>query len=83
MLPLVCRQFASGRAAGAVSDYSYSPILANSEIIWGDDTIDEMFDIGPDFFIPGSKMPMQVIAKPEDRADLIAFLRRATEPNGD
>ena len=68
-----------GRAAGAVPGYPYSPILTGSDIIWGDDTIDALFDLGPDHYIPGSKMPMQVIAAPDDRADLIAFLRQATQ----
>ena len=67
-----------GRRAGTVPGYSYSPTLDGSDIIWGDDTIDALFDLGPDHYIPGSKMPMQVIAGAQDRADLIAFLRDAT-----
>ena len=69
-----------GRRAGTLEGYSYSPALRGSDIIWDDDTIDALFDIGPDHFIPGSKMPMQVIAAPTDRADLVAFLRTATTP---
>ena len=61
-----------------VAGYAYSPTLDGSDIIWSDDTIDALFDLGPDHYIPGSKMPMQVIAKPSDRADLIAFLKQAT-----
>lgn len=67
-----------GRRAGTVDGYAYSQILDGSEIIWSDATIDALFDIGPDHYIPGSKMPMQVIAKPTDRADLIGFLKQAT-----
>lgn len=67
-----------GRRAGALPDYRYSPILDGSAIVWDDTTIDALFDQGPDHYIPGSKMPMQVIAQPQDRADLIAFLRTAT-----
>lgn len=67
-----------GRPAGAVAGYSYSPILSGSDIVWDDDTIDALFDQGPDHYIPGSKMPMQVIAGPNDRADLIEYLRIAT-----
>ena len=70
-----------GRKAGTVSDYSYSETLDGSDIIWSDDTIDALFDLGPDHYIPGSKMPMQRIAKPQDRTDLITFLRRATKGN--
>lgn len=67
-----------GRPAGTVPGYVYSDTLDGSDIIWSDDTIDALFDEGPDHYIPGSKMPMQVIAKSSDRADLIAFLKSAT-----
>ena len=70
-----------GRTAGAVPGYRYSDTLDGSAIIWDDETIDALFDIGPDHYIPGSKMPMQVIAKPGDRADLIAYLKEATTGN--
>lgn len=67
-----------GREAGSVDGYPYSPALADSDIVWTDETIDRLFSLGPDHYTPGSKMPMQRIASPEDRADLIAFLRRET-----
>ena len=44
----------------------------------GSETIDSLFDLGPDHYVPGSKMPMQRIANPEDRQDLIDFLAVAT-----
>ncbi|WP_418592396.1 c-type cytochrome [Ponticoccus sp. (in: a-proteobacteria)] len=67
-----------GRAAGTVPGYIYSPTLDGSDIVWTDQTIDALFDEGPDHYIPGSKMPMQVISGAQDRADLIAFLRSAS-----
>ncbi len=67
-----------GRRAGTFPGYSYSQTLDGSAIVWEADTIDALFDEGPDHYIPGSKMPMQVIARAQDRADLIAFLRDAT-----
>lgn len=67
-----------GRRAGTVPGYGYSPILQGSDIIWSEETIDALFDSGPDHYIPGSKMPMQVIQSPDDRADLIAFLKQAS-----
>lgn len=67
-----------GREAGTVPGYSYSTALRNSTIVWTEETIDRLFEIGPDNLTPGSKMPMQQIASPEDRADLIAYLRQAT-----
>lgn len=67
-----------GRRAGTVPGYAYSPILRGSEIVWSDDTIDQLFDLGPDHYIPGSKMPMQRITSAQDRLDLIAFLKSYT-----
>ncbi|MHA6262386.1 c-type cytochrome [Arenibacterium sp. CAU 1754] len=67
-----------GRPAGSVPDYHYSDILDGSDIVWDETSINALFDLGPDHYIPGSKMPMQRITDPDDRADLIAYLRRAT-----
>jgi cytochrome c len=67
-----------GRPAGSLPDYAYSDTVSNLGIDWSEDTIDQLFDLGPDHFIPGSKMPMQRIVKPEDRRDLIEFLKDNT-----
>lgn len=67
-----------GRRAGTVPGYRYSNILDGSDIIWTEETVNALFEEGPDHYIPGSKMPMQVITGPDDRAELIAFLRGAT-----
>ncbi|MDQ2088403.1 c-type cytochrome [Marimonas arenosa] len=68
-----------GREAGTLPGYRYSETLLAANIVWTEDTIDALFDQGPDHFIPRSKMPMQRITRAEDRDDLIAFLKRATE----
>jgi cytochrome c len=70
-----------GRAAGAVPGYPYSPVLRDAAITWDATSIDALFDAGPDHYIPGSRMPMQVIAAPQDRADLISWLKTATQPD--
>ncbi len=69
-----------GRRAGTVRDYSYSETLIGSDIIWSETTIDALFDEGPDHFIPGTKMPMQRITKPDDRRDLITYLKDVSAP---
>ncbi len=71
-----------GRSAGSLSDYRYSKTLAGSDIVWSEETIDRLFDLGPDHVVPGSKMPMQRISATRDRQDLIDYLRRATAPVG-
>ncbi len=67
-----------GRKAGTLPGYLFSDTLQDSDIIWNDETINALFDEGPDHYIPGSKMPMQRITQAQDRNDLITFLRRAT-----
>ena len=67
-----------GRKAGGVADFKYSPALRDSTVVWTPETIDQLFAKGPDVFTPGSKMPLQMMPNPADRADLIAFLKRAT-----
>ncbi len=68
-----------GRGAGDIPGYAYSQTLAGSKIVWTEETVNQLFDEGPDHYIPGSKMPMQVIADAEDRLDLIDYLRQATK----
>lgn len=67
-----------GRRAGTVAGYAYSTSLDGSGIVWSEETIDALFDLGPDHYIPGSKMPMQRITAARDRQDMINYLRRAT-----
>lgn len=74
--PTLYRLF--GRTAGSVPGYPYSSMMAGSGIIWTDTTIDRLFDLGPDHYVPGSKMPMQRITAPKDRRDLIEFLKTHT-----
>ena len=68
-----------GRRAGTYPGYIYSDTVANADIVWTETTIDALFDLGPEHYIPGTKMPAQRIADPADRADLIAFLRENTK----
>ncbi len=71
-----------GRQAGSIEDYRYSDTLDGSNIVWNENTVDRLFDLGPDNYIPGSKMPMQRITIRRDRDDLIAYLRHATTAEG-
>ncbi|MCW3474164.1 c-type cytochrome [Limobrevibacterium gyesilva] len=66
-----------GRQAGSVPGYPYSDALRHSGIVWGADTIARLFELGPQSYTPGTKMPEQVIASPEDRRALLDFLRDA------
>lgn len=65
-----------GRRAGAVAGYHYSEALRDSGIVWTEETVARLFDLGPDRFVPGSKMPLQRLPDPRDRGDLIDYLKR-------
>jgi cytochrome c len=78
--PTLFRLF--GRPAGSVPGYPYSEALARSGIVWTEETVDKLFALGPETFTPGSKMPLQRMPDPGDRAALIAYLKRVTMPEG-
>lgn len=63
-----------GRAAGSVPDFAYSPALMKTHVVWDESSLDKWL-ADPDAFIPGNAMDFQV-SKPEERQDLIAFLRQ-------
>jgi cytochrome c len=65
-----------GRRAGAVPGYPYSRALRESDVVWSDATVSRLFEVGPDRFLPGTKMPLQRLPSARDRADLIAYLKR-------
>lgn len=65
-----------GRKAGAVSDYRYSPAMKSSTVVWTNETMDQFLAATQDY-MPGSKM-YGGLAIPQDRADLIFWLRRKT-----
>lgn len=68
-----------GRRAGSVPGYAYSDALRNSSIVWNEQTIERLFTIGPQHYTPGTKMPLQSINDPEERAALIAYLKSNTD----
>ncbi|MCK4869435.1 MAG: c-type cytochrome, partial [Alphaproteobacteria bacterium] len=70
-----------GRPAGTVEGYPYSNALTGTGIVWTEENFDRLFDEGPDLFTPGSKMPLQRMPDPRDRAELIAYLKRITDPD--
>lgn len=68
-----------GRKAGSLPDYTYSPALQASSVVWSEQTVDKWLT-NPEKFIPGQKMGFNVPSAKE-RADLIAYLKKATATN--
>jgi len=65
-----------GRVAGSVPDFAYSIAMKNSKITWNDETLDR-FLAAPRKMVPGTSMTYDGVADPRERADLIAYLKRA------
>ena len=66
-----------GRKAGEIADFRYSPAIKRSAIVWTPETIDK-FITDPQAMVPGNRMPYAGMASAADRADLIAFLSKAS-----
>ncbi len=67
-----------GRKAGSLPDYNYSAALKNSGIVWDEATLDRWLQ-GPAKMVPGTKMIFAGLADPQERADVIAYLKKATK----
>jgi cytochrome c len=69
-----------GRKAGSLPSFErYSDALKSSGIIWDDRSLDGWLT-DPDRMVPDNEMPFNGIKDARDRADLLAFLKEATQP---
>ncbi len=64
----------AGATAGHVGGFTYSPAMAASGKIWNDAALDAYL-ANPRAAVPGTRMKLGGIADPDDRANLIAFLK--------
>jgi cytochrome c len=63
-----------GRDIASVPDFSYSAALSEREGTWDYEKLSE-FLTSPREWAPGTKMTFAGLPKPEDRADIILYLR--------
>ncbi|MCZ8131049.1 MAG: cytochrome c family protein [Steroidobacteraceae bacterium] len=66
-----------GRQAAAAPGFTYSTALAGAGLTWDEATLDRWLQ-QPTALVPGTSMVYAGLAKPEDRRQLIAYLRQAT-----
>ena len=67
-----------GRRIGAAPGYVYSEALPRMDIVWSKETIARLFEVGPNAYTPGTKMPEQTLTDPADRQALVEWLERVT-----
>jgi cytochrome c len=66
------------RKAGNVSDFRYSPAIKRSGLTWSAQTLDA-FLADPQQAVPANRMPYAGLPDAAARADLIAYLMKATQ----
>lgn len=66
------------KAAGLSSFTRYSTALKSSGIVWNDKTLDEWI-ADSQHLVPGNQMTFPGIKNAQQRADLLAFLKEATQ----
>ncbi|BFF94341.1 cytochrome c-1 [Drosophila madeirensis] len=64
-----------GRKSGSAVGYKYTDANQKKGVTWTDSTLDEYLK-DPKKYIPGTKMVFAGLKKAEDRADLIAYLKK-------
>ena len=68
------------RRAGTLPSFTrYSLALKSSGVVWNDKTLDQWIT-DPQHLVPGNVMTFAGIKNAQQRADLIAFLKKATQP---
>ncbi len=67
-----------GRKAGTVKGYQYSTAMKKYGVIWNEQTLDRFIE-NPLKTVPGTKMGYAGVKNPQERADLITYLKRATQ----
>lgn len=65
-----------GREAGAVEGFKYSSAMADSGLVWDEETLD-LFLAKPKEVVPKTKMAFPGLKKETDRQDVIAYMKEA------
>ena len=63
-----------GRHSGIIEGYNYSTANKNSGKVWDEETLFEYLE-NPRAYIPGTKMSFVGLKNPQDRANVIAYLK--------
>lgn len=67
-----------GRRIATAPGYAYSEALKGMDIVWSKETVAKLFEVGPNAYTPGTRMPEQTIGAAEDRQALVDWLEKVT-----
>jgi cytochrome c len=67
-----------GRTSGSVEGFKYSSAMKDAGVVWSEETLNEYLT-DPKAYVPKNKMVFVGLKKEQDRADVIAYLKEATQ----
>ncbi|AMJ63332.1 c-type cytochrome [Bosea sp. PAMC 26642] len=67
-----------GRRIASAPGYAYSDAFKAMDIVWTKETVAKLFEVGPNAYTPGTKMPEQTIGSAQDRQALVDWLEKVT-----
>ena len=67
-----------GQTAGTVEGFKYSSAMKDSGIVWDEETLNTFLE-KPKDMVPKTRMAFPGLKKEQDRMDLIAYLKEATQ----
>src|SRR5690606_8194515 len=68
-----------GKEVGSQEGFNYSSAMANSDLVWDEETLDAFLE-QPDETLPGHNMkPFAGVPSAEERAKIIAYLKAESE----
>ena len=70
-----------GRVAGSLPNFPYSPAMKKAGaagLVWNETTLDAFLE-NPMKYVPGTRMGYAGVKDSQERADLIAYLKQATQ----
>ncbi|KAI8977548.1 cytochrome c [Mycotypha africana] len=67
-----------GKQSGQAINYPFTNAMKDRHVTWNEQTLDNFIE-NPKKFIPGTKMAFAGFKNPQQRADVIAYLKEATQ----
>jgi len=69
-----------GKTSGTHEGFAFSKAMKEAAVVWDEESISAYIE-NPKTYMPGNKMVFIGLRKPEDRANIIAYMKESTGAN--